>query len=513
MYNYNPICRPNQVIKGTGQVAIVTGWTPKESVAKHLEEDEYAAIGKLYSPTRGISPLIRNLLANPHVRHLVLLNATKEDKNAKSISVLEDFFLNGFRSGKTDTGRDCWVIDSNNGDGYIDRDISPYAINVARLDTGVYLTNTIAECVEKVKELNNLRPFPSMSEPLIFPEAEPTTSVYPGARYGHRIEGKTIAETWVKLLHRIKTTGTVRPTHYDGQWQELIDLMAIVTDEPEGFYFPEPNYLPLTREFLESYIPQILDDAPYRPGVKYTYGQRMRSWFGNDQVEQVIQKLAKEPDAASGVISLWDAGSGNQDWWQMEDSPDDSAIARYGRNWGDSDHDHGGSPCLNHIWVRIVDGELSLTATFRSNDMANAWPSNAMGLRALQRHILDRIVATSDLHLRMGPLITISQSAHIYDDMWGFVDDLIANQYAAIAKSSTQEYFDRAGNFVVSHDTQEITVEWLTANSSEVVKTYKGSKALKLSLEITKDCPAISVENALYLGRKLQEAEFYLDIG
>ena len=34
------------------------------------------------SPTRGIGPLIRNLLANPHVRYLVILDATKEDKNA-----------------------------------------------------------------------------------------------------------------------------------------------------------------------------------------------------------------------------------------------------------------------------------------------------------------------------------------------------------------------------------------------------------------------------------------------
>lgn len=505
MYSYNPICRPNQIIKGTGQVAIVTGWTPKESVAKYLKGNEYAAIGNLYSPTRGISPLIRNLLANPHVRYLVLLNATKEDKNAKSVSVLEDFFLNGFRVGKTDTGRDCWVIDSSNGDGYIDYDVSPSAINIARLNVCFYLTTSIAECVEKVKELNALPPLLALSEPLIYPEAEPVTSIYPGARYGHRIEGKTIAETWVKLLHRIKTTGTVRPTHYDGQWQELIDLMAIVTDEPEDFYFPEPNYLPLTREFLESYIPQILDDASYAPGVKYTYSQRMRSWFGKDQIKQVIWKLIDDPDAASGVISLWDSGSSTEN--------NSVAIARYGRKPGDSDHDHGGSPCLNHIWVRVVDGELSLTATFRSNDMANAWPSNAMGLRALQRHILNEIMANSDLQLRMGPLITISQSAHIYSDMWGFVDDLIANQYAAIAKSSTQEYFDYAGNFVVSHDTQEITVEWLTANSSEVVKTYKGRKALKLSLEIARDCPAMSVENALYLGRKLQEAEFCLDIG
>ncbi|MCZ0902443.1 thymidylate synthase, partial [Microcoleus sp. HI-ES] len=86
----------------------------------------------------------------------------------------------------------------------------------------------------------------------------------------------------------------------------------------------------------------------------------------------------KEIDAASAVISLWDAG-GN-----VNRRPD-----------GSSDHQHSGSPCLNHIWVRVVDGEISLTATLRSNDMFAAWPANAMGLRALQQHIRDEIARRS----------------------------------------------------------------------------------------------------------------------
>jgi len=58
--------------------------------------------------------------------------------------------------------------------------------------------------------------------------------------------------------------------------------------------------------------------------------------------------------------------------------------------WDVQDH-RKQSPCLNHIWVRVVNNELSLTATFRSNDMFSAWPANAMGLRALQQYILDAI--------------------------------------------------------------------------------------------------------------------------
>ncbi|NEO63401.1 MAG: thymidylate synthase, partial [Moorea sp. SIO4G2] len=79
-FQYKPLHKPNQLIYGTGQTAVITGWTIKEAIAKKLNPSEFAVVGQLYSPTRGISLLIRNLLANPHVRYLVILNATKEDR-------------------------------------------------------------------------------------------------------------------------------------------------------------------------------------------------------------------------------------------------------------------------------------------------------------------------------------------------------------------------------------------------------------------------------------------------
>ena len=233
---------------------------------------------------------------------------------------------------------------------------------------------SISDAVEKIKYYAQKETVAPWGIPVEFPMTTVEPTVLPGTRYGHRIEGKTIAETWVKIIHRIKTTGTIRPTGYDGKWQELIDLMAVVTDEPDDFYFPEPNYLPIDRSFLEEYISQILDDAPNREGVKYTYGQRLRSWFGRDQIEQVIEKLAIDIDSARAVMSLWDA----------------------------SHDDNDNPPCLNHIWVRIVDNELSLTATFRSNDMFSAWPANAMGLRELQKYICNAISSKNSSYFENG---------------------------------------------------------------------------------------------------------------
>jgi thymidylate synthase len=475
MFTYTPHYKPNQLLCGHGKTALITGWTVRQAIAKQLTPEDYAVIGNLYSPTRGISPLIRNLLANPHVRYLVILDATREDKNAGGGQCLFDFFEQGFRAGKTDTGRDCWIINSTV-TGYIDPEIPADVLEQLRAAVQYKLLKFSKEAIALVKELATKPSLEPWGEALLFPQAESIPTVLPGPRYGHRIEGKTITETWVKILHRIKTTGTIRPTGYDGKWQELIDLVAVITDEPKEFYFPEPNFLPIDSAFIQDYIPQILEDAPYTEGVKYTYGQRLRSWFGRDQIEQVILKLIGEIDAASGVMSLWDA----------------------------KDHEKGGSPCLNHLWARVVDNELSLTATLRSNDMFAAWPANAMGLRALQQHIRDQIAQRSEYNLTMGPLITISQSAHIYDDTWENVDKLIATQYDQIMRQ--RDYFDPSGNFLIELQNGEITVQQTTVGSGEVVACYAGKNPLKLIRAICAATPAIQPDHIGYLGIELQKA-------
>lgn len=502
---FNAIYKPNQLILGSGYIAICTGWTPAKSVAAKLDPSDYAVIGNLYSASRGINFLVRNLLANPHVCDLVVMDSTREDKNSGSVQCLKDFFENGVCKGKNDVGKECWVIDSLV-KGYIDIDIPLEVLN--QLRSSVTLRDSLTTYAILMLRLSVYGANKPWAEPMVFPYNEPTSEVKPGPRYGHRIEGKTIAETWIKILQRIKTTGTIRPTGYDGKWQELIDLMAIVTDEPEDFYFPEPNYLPLDREYLKNYIPQILDDANYREGVKYTYGQRLRSWFGQDQIKAVITKLIKEIDSASAVMSLWDSGSGNYQILAEHDSwrgHDHNTIARGERKGGDSDHNHGGSPCLNHIWVRVVDNELSLTATFRSNDMFSAWPANAMGLRALQRHIRDEIASQSEYDLTMGPLITISQSAHIYDDCWENVEQLINNQYQSIISQEFRGYSDPAGNFLVETDGNNITVSQLTPNG-EFVENWEGKNPLKLIRQIIADCPSIQSFHIGYLAREIERA-------
>lgn len=141
-----------------------------------------------------------------------------------------------------------------------------------------------------------------------------------------------------------------------------------------------------------------------------------------------------------------------------------------------------------------------------------AWPANGMGLRALQGHIRDEIAgrrqsayyARSQYDLTMGLLITISQSAHIYDDTWENVDKLIANQYERIINA--RDFHDPSGNFLIEVQDGQIIVQQTTPGSGEIVACYSGKIPLKLIREICSASPAIIPEHIGYLGRELQKA-------
>ena len=160
-----------------------------------------------------------------------------------------------------------------------------------------------------------------------------------------------------------------------------------------------------------SYLPTVLTADPPRLAdgiqnqeLRYTYGMRLRSYFGVDQVDGHHRQAGPRARLAFG-----------------------GGVALGPKR----DHVVGGSPCLNHIWARIVDGTAYLTAVIRSNDMYKAWPENAFALRALQAMIAPRSSRTTGESFRLGELIILSQSAHIYDDDW---DSAAARARAAVPR-------------------------------------------------------------------------------
>ncbi len=459
MNAYHPLYKPGQLILGQGPVVVVTGWSVKELVAKRLDPTRYAALGQLYSPTRGISYLIRNLLANPSYRQLAVLNATPQDVVGGACTCLVDFLLHGVREGVSDTGRTCWVVRSGV-TGYIDREIPLDALESLRQELAWKEAKSLAELVIQIQAFPT--PVPSHREPQTFPCPDiPSSPVLPGPLVGQRVQARTIPEAWVKVLQRIRATGRICPTAYDSQWQELLNLLVVV----EGDGAPYPKFFP---QIGQEYLDQVLEDAMPRDGVKYTYGQRLRSWFGVDQLQQLIDKLKADPYTTRSVMNLWDV----------------------------ADYHTPSPPCLNHIWCRVSSQRLVLTAVFRSNDMWAAWPANVVALRALQTHIRDAV----DPNLNLGPLTTLSESAHIYEDAWANADILIQQEYPPRA-----EYTDPVGDFVISREEGELVVEQTTPGGGAVVRVYRGKDPTRLGREIIAANPAIQPDHAFYLGKELEK--------
>ncbi len=469
-FQYLPKYKSNQIICGNGLTAVVCGWTPRLAVAKALQKEDFAALGQLYSPRRGINFLIRNLLLNPHVRFLVALNATKEDQNAGGCRCLIDFWHQGCRPGFSEAQKPVWIINSEVV-GYIDFEIPLEALDNLRSNVQAFEAHSLQEAIAIIKSL------PKQTQPWGIPQEFPITDyeapLLPGRQIGHTIQAPTIAETWIQILHRIRTFGKLRLTSYGGKWQELITLTAVVTNEPEDFYVPD--YLPIDRPFIQEYSEHLL--KPQSKGnVRYTYGDRLRTYFGQDQIDAAIAALKKNPYSSRVVLNLWDSQS-------------DLSAAE--------------PPCLNHIWIAVSDGKLILVGTFRSNDMFSAWPANAMQLRTLQRFIQVNAVP----HIALGSLVTVSHSAHIYDDCFETADAIIRQHYPPKATFS-----DPAGSFVIGINQGEIVVELISPGAGETLRRYQGKSARAIYKQIASDRPDLETEHALYLGTELQKAEIALKL-
>lgn len=120
---YTPRYKAKQLILGTGRTVIVSGWTVRKVLAAKFNPSDYAAIGQLYSAARGLNILVRNLMANPQVRNVVVLSATEEDRNAQSCDRVWDFWQYGVTKSE-DNGVPCWrVISEGANPGFIDIDV------------------------------------------------------------------------------------------------------------------------------------------------------------------------------------------------------------------------------------------------------------------------------------------------------------------------------------------------------------------------------------------------------
>ena len=128
------------------------------------------------------------------------------------------------------------------------------------------------------------------------------------------------------------------------------------------------------------------------------YGHRWRSWFGRDQLLEVINRLSLFEEDRRVVLTMWDP---ENDFTCMEEGAKDV-------------------PCNTHVYFKVRDGKLHMTVCCRSNDMIwGAYGANAVHMSMLQEFIANAIKK------QVGTYTQISDSYHAYQDVYAKLLDKI----------------------------------------------------------------------------------------
>jgi thymidylate synthase len=213
------------------------------------------------------------------------------------------------------------------------------------------------------------------------------------------IKARTVSEAWEEAVLRCWRDGVEVPTEYGEKSKEILGLLVVV-EEP----FSEPrvhrgDVHSAIKGSLQKYISEVLEgtlDWAVREGkIHYTYHERLFNYppKGIDQVGYIIEKLSKVWFSRRAQAITWVP---ERDMWV--DSP----------------------PCLQRAWCTIRDGKLIMHTSWRSRDIFRAMHMNMLAMTELQRMVADK------LRVEVGAYVDFSNSAHIYEKIYGDVERFIS---------------------------------------------------------------------------------------
>lgn len=485
-------------INPRGTVAVCTLWTPPEFVRRRLEESgadlssassPVAVVGGLYGG--GLKIMLRNLLNNPQIDTVAVVGKD----HAGAGGHLVHFFQGDVRrTGRTqqylfDDGhveeREKVEIFGSDSTYTMDDLVLPEMFRRApRIED--FFSRPLDDGIAALAAfLRSYVPGSGADEGmrLAVPLPTPEVSAFPGDRGGHVIAADTILEAWEKVLYRLARFG--RPVEFRNgkKRNELLNLKVVVR-EPEKYTDADLLRFNLPPEEIAAYQEELLCGDPGKDGVAYTYGNRMRSYFGRDLPAAVAKDLALERDSRHGFLTLWD---------------------------NTRDIDGGKAPCLATLFFRKIDDAVHLTAVFRSHNGTRAWPRNCLGLLGVLRFVCDSANAlpgkTEPHHLRPGTLNIISLSISIdtgdLDQVKGYVDDYAGRNAPLV--------LDPYGylRVAIAPAEKEIVVQQYD-HENELLAEYRGTNPADVSRQLYRLEALSDISHALYLGGQLEKAYFCL---
>jgi thymidylate synthase len=500
------------------QVSVTFLWTMRDAVMPKLEKQNLAIAANFYTPA-GIAGMVRNLLANPFVRYMIILGneyACSSPNNAglqqlTSANALRAFFKQGITEDRKVPGFETAIYFDKNIPTELIRKVSE---SIELIDLNSQMPEaSLDEKIEKANELlKTLAKKPAfLEEPKVFGFEEMNESL-PFEGGPMLVHAGTIPETWLEMLHSIYTYGrkNLMNANTDRWVKEINNMVCVIEDSQNLDLSLNPFLIPLTREKIEAYQKEIL--SPELPaGKAYTYGNKLRAYYhpsGRELKELLSNPALQNFEFGKGEFILENVkfNSESAEINQVADiietlKRDPYSKAVVAMTWHPADEllrKHKSSPCLVLVQALVQDEKLNFFAFFRSHDMVQGWPENAYGMAAVQKEIADAI------KVPCGLLTIISGSAQIYNNYYVQVE-----QALKLYRKPKINFKDAKGNFLVEVKNSEISVTLMHPESSQALKNWSGKSAKELYLQISNDV-SVSGSHAIYLGTELQKAEIAL---
>lgn len=505
------------LVNPLGDVGVLTLWSPVASARRRLDaispdildphRGRVAVISNLYGD--GMYAMFCNLLFNPQVRHLV---AVGEDLGLSACAEIHAFLEHGLEH---DTvlglpvrriARTARVLPSNpRFDEHVHvlrRRLTFH--HLGRL-SGADLAHTLTDLLDRLPHQHT--PLPPRVHVQIAAPTAADSAPRPSEPAAHQVLRRTPLECWEELVVRAVRFG--RPVALrSGPRLELLNARALITEPARDSHAALARHGFQPHE-LRDYERAMLDPQ-LPPGISYTYGNRLRAHHRRrdqplDTLRAVIAELRANPESRHALIALWDTPldlpGADVD---RERAHPDAGGGEDPRTAADAGR---AAPCLATLFFRRAERGLTLTATYRSHNLLNAWLRNVYGLMAVQRHVahalgMDVAQLTVISHsLGLDPRSPRYELARAIAERWRRDDD---HDHHTGKRTLRQ---DPNGYFIVSVDRQR---RWIVAEhrvEGMLVKRYHGDRASRIAADINGDMAVSLVSHAMWLGGALAHAE------
>ncbi|MBI4492935.1 MAG: hypothetical protein HY690_09100 [Chloroflexi bacterium] len=427
-------------------------WTDRRRLVGGLDASRYAALGNLYS-SGGLGLLARNLLANPRLRYLVGCGTDLSGSGAALVAL----FQRGLDQDHHIAGTEV----------QFDRRVPAEAVEALRARVQVVDLRGVSAPEQIDATLQALPPLPPLGEPRLFPEEVPDVETLPSEGAGYLVRQTLIARAWLESLELAITFGEPGQDEGGRPLRALLDLVAIVSEPVDRLHVP--SWLPLERAEVERFADELWTG-------RSRYGQRLRQGAAGDQLADLARRLGEAPASTRAVAVVWEPRQ-------------DAAAAS--------------PPRLCLLSGVLRGGRLALTAFFRSHDLGRAWPLNVFGLRLVQGRLAE------ELGTPCGPLVVVSQSAHLYRAAEPPLRELVAEHAPRLLPWQA----DPRGIFHIRLADGQIQVEHGLQDAGKSGRRFSGTSAERLSKAVVHAKLVLLPEHAAYLGAELQKAEVALRLG